>query len=95
MSVNLKPRVSEKAIAMAERGVYVFDVPTATNKIEVTKAVEAQFKVKVTAVNILISKGKVKMSRRIKGKRNDIKKAMVTLKSGDKISLFEGAEGAK
>lgn len=95
MSVNLKPRVSEKAIAMAERGVYVFYVPTATNKIEVTKAVEAQFKVKVTAVNILISKGKVKMSRRIKGKRNDIKKAMVTLKSGDKISLFEGAEGAK
>jgi len=88
----LAPKISEKAIGLAEQGRYVFEVPTATNKIEVARAVEATFKVKVTDVNMMITKGKLKRFRQIKGQRRDIKKAVVTLKKGDKITLFEGAK---
>lgn len=89
----LTPRISEKAIALAERGTYVFEVPTATNKIEVSKAVELAFSVKVATVNMLITKGKVVNSRTrrksVPGRRSDLKKAMVTLQKGHKIGLFE------
>lgn len=91
MSMALIPRVSEKAMALAEQGVYVFNVPTTTNKIEVAKEVEKTFNVSVVDVNILVHKGK-QVSRRYgknAGKRNDTKKAMVTLKKGQKITLFE------
>jgi large subunit ribosomal protein L23 len=92
---TLVPRISEKAIGLAEKGVYVFEVPTSTNKIEVARAVEAAFKVNVTAVNMMIIKGKRVTKRYGKnpGKRNDLKKAVVTVKSGQKIALFE--EGGK
>ena len=88
----LIPKVSEKAIAAAERGQYVFEVPTATNKVEVAKAVAGQFNVKVETVNMLITKGKVKRFRRGLGQRVDVKKAVVTLKKGQSIKLFEGAK---
>ena len=92
MSVQgLSPKISEKAIALAERGQYVFEVPTSTNKIAVAHAVEAAFKVKVTEVNMMVVKGKEKQFRRHVGRRRDIKKAIVTLKKGDSIKLFEGA----
>jgi large subunit ribosomal protein L23 len=91
MSLVLSPRITEKAIALAEQGIYVFDVPTSTNKIEITKAVEASFKVDVTDVNIIVAKGKVKRFRQELGRRADTKKAMVKLKKGQTISLFEGA----
>jgi large subunit ribosomal protein L23 len=86
------PRVSEKAIALAEKGTYVFEVPTTATKIEVARAVEAKFNVKVTGVNILIAKGKLKRFQRTLGRRSDVKKAFVKLKKGDKIDLFEGAK---
>jgi large subunit ribosomal protein L23 len=92
MSLVLTPRITEKAIGLAEQGIYVFDVPTSTNKIEITKAVEAAFKVDVTDVNIIITKGKVKRFRQELGRRADTKKAMVKLKAGQTISLFEGAK---
>ncbi|HSX15040.1 MAG TPA: 50S ribosomal protein L23 [Candidatus Saccharimonadales bacterium] len=92
MSLILTPKISEKAIAQAEAGKYVFEVPTATNKVEVAHAVEAAFKVKVTDVNMLITKGKVKQFKRQSGRRADVKKAIVTLKKGDSIKLFEGAK---
>lgn len=88
----LMPRVSEKSIALAQTGKYVFDVPTSTNKIEVGKAVAARFNVTVTDVNIIIHKGKLKRFRRVLGRQSDTKKAIVTLKKGDKIDLFEGAQ---
>lgn len=88
----LTPKISEKSIALAEQGIYVFEVPTATNKIEVTKAVESAFKVSVTDVNIIITKGKLKRYRQIKGRQKDVKKAMVKLAAGQKIDLFEGAK---
>lgn len=87
----LTPKISEKSMALAEKGTYVFEVPIAANKIEVTKAVEAAFKVNVTDVNIIITKGKLKTFKRVKGRQRDVKKAMVKLKSGQTIALFEGS----
>lgn len=90
--ITLTPKISEKAIYLAERGIYIFEVPTSANKIEVAKAIEAAFKVNVTDVNMTITKGKLKRYKQITGRRQDIKKAMIKLKSGQKISLFEGAQ---
>lgn len=90
--LRLSPRISEKAIALAEQGVYVFDVPTSSNKIEVAKAVATKFKVEVVAVNMMIAKGKVKTFKRIIGRQNDTKKALVRLKAGQSIKLFEGSK---
>jgi large subunit ribosomal protein L23 len=89
--MQIAPHVSEKAVAMAETGVYVFDVPTDANKISVTQAVEKAFKVEVTDVNILVSKGKLKKFQKGMGRRKDTKKAYVTLKKGQSLSIFEGA----
>lgn len=88
----LTPKISEKAIYLAERGIYVFEVPTSTNKIEVARAVEAAFKVNVTDVNMVITKGKLKRYKQILGRQKDVKKAMIKLQKGQKISLFEGAQ---
>ena len=93
--VLIKPHISEKAIALADKGVYTFQVPTKTNKIEVAKQVESTFKVNVIDVNMLIQKGK-KVSKRYgkqAGSRSDLKKAILTLKKGQTIALFE--EGGK
>lgn len=87
----LTPKISEKAIGLAELGIFVFEVPSRTNKIEIAKAVEAAFKVKVADVNIVIAKGKLKRYRQVFGRQTDTKKAYVKLKSG-KIELFEGAK---
>lgn len=91
-NIILTPRVTEKAIGMAEKGVYVFDVSMRANKVEIAKAVEKQFKVNVEDVNIAITKGKVKRFRKFIGQENDFKKAMVKLKKGQSIALFEGSK---
>lgn len=90
-SLMLTPKISEKAIYLAERGIYVFEVPAAANKIEVKKAVEAAFKVNVTDVNMVITKGKLKRFKQVFGRQKDVKKAMVKVKKGQTIKLFEGA----
>ncbi len=90
--IALKPRVSEKAIAKAESGVFVFDVPTSATKPMIKQAVEAQFKVKVTDVTVIVLKGKVKQFKRITGREKDVKKAYVKLAKGQSIKLFEGAK---
>ena len=96
-TLALKPRMSEKAYALSTAlNTYVFDVPKTSNKLEVAKAVEAQFSVSVSNVRIIISKGKKARSIRIGGKaranvigqRSDVKKAYVTLKDGDSIPVF-------
>lgn len=92
MSVVLTPRITEKAMALSEQGIYVFDVPTAANKTEVAKAVELAFKVKVADVNIMVTKGKLKRFKQVPGRRRDSKKALVKLRDGHKITLLEAAE---
>ncbi len=88
----LKPKVSEKAVALADQGTYVFEVPKAAGKLEVAQAVEQAFKVKVARVNMMIIKGKTKRFRRLVGRQSDVKKALVKLEKGQKINLFEGAK---
>lgn len=84
------PRVSEKAAKLASKGTYVFMVPLSANKVEVRKAVEALYKVQVTAVRTVRGVGKRTVRGRIAGQRMNWKKALVTLKSGQKIELHEG-----
>lgn len=87
--VVLMPTVSEKAMSGTQQGVYVFSVPIIATKIEIKRAVEEEFKVKVLTVNTATTKGKSVSFRRQKGKRSDYKKAMVKLIPGNKIALFE------
>jgi large subunit ribosomal protein L23 len=89
--VLLKPVVSEKSYRLMEDGVYVFVVAPDATRIEVRLAVEQTFGVRVTNVNTLNRKGKLRRNRRTNtiGKRPDTKRAIVTLVSGDRIDLFE------
>ncbi|WP_035589679.1 50S ribosomal protein L23 [Hippea jasoniae] len=82
----LKGRViSEKAFGVQEEGKYVFVVDKKANKVEIKKAVEELFGVEVEKVNVINVKGKRKVFKGIKGKRPDIKKAIVTLKEGQTL----------
>ncbi|MFH1705070.1 MAG: 50S ribosomal protein L23 [Patescibacteria group bacterium] len=84
------PRVSEKAAALASKGTYVFNVPVTANKIEIRKAVEALYKVKVESVHVIRGMGKRMTRGRISGRRANWKKALVTLKKGEKLDVYEG-----
>ncbi len=84
------PRVSEKAATLASRGSYVFNVPISANKIEVRKAVEARYGVSVADVRTIRGEGKKTRRGRIEGRRNAWKKAVVVLKPGQTIDLYEG-----
>jgi large subunit ribosomal protein L23 len=85
-----KPHVSEKAAYLADRGIYVFDVPLSANKLAIRKAVETQYKVNVVSVRTQRGIGKAVTRGRIRGRRSAWKKALVELKSGQKLSLTEG-----
>jgi len=86
--VLVKPMVSEKSMILMEDNKYSFVVDKNANKIEIKHAVEELFKVNVLEVTTRIVKGKVKRMGRTEGKRPDIKRAIVTLKEGDKIEVF-------
>jgi large subunit ribosomal protein L23 len=89
--VLIKPLVTEQSINMAqEQHKYSFYVDRDANKIEIKQAVEALFKVHVVAVNTAIVKGKKKKVGRFVGRTSDRKKAIVTVREGDKIEIFEG-----
>ena len=88
--VIVRPMITEKSTVLQESGKYVFQVAPSANKVEVKAAVELAFSVKVLDVNITKTRGKSKRyGPRIK-KRPDIKKAVVTLKRGDRIQIIEG-----
>ena len=87
-----KPVISEKATDdTAKRNAYHFKVPIDANKVEIRQAIEAIFSVKVKSVNTLNRPGKKTKNRRTGtvGKKNDTKRAIVTLAGDDRISLFE------
>jgi large subunit ribosomal protein L23 len=98
MSLLVIPRMSEKAYDSAtNKNTYVFVVPLTANKIEIKKAVEADYDVQVETVNIVRQNGKVKRTirkggRAITGKRNDFKKAYVLLAEGQSIPVFAALE---
>ena len=85
-----KPVITEKATMTSENGAVVFEVAMDSNKPQIKEAVEALFGVKVKAVNTTITKGKTKRFRGIRGRRNDVKKAYVTLEEGNTIDVSTG-----
>ena len=82
--------LTEKGTILKEQGnKYIFEVDVKANKIEIKKAIESLFKVKVKDVNTMINHGKVKKVRfNIEGKRSDWKKAVVQLEKDNSIELF-------
>lgn len=78
---------TEKGALMQPLNKYLFWVDTSSNKIEIKKAVEDIYKVKVGAVNSVMMRGKLKRVRYAVGKTSDWKKAIVTLKEGSKIDV--------
>lgn len=87
-----RPLVTEKSTRQKDESrQYVFEVHRDANKIEIQSAVERLFKVKVLQVRTSNVLGKIKRLGRRYGKRPDWKKAIVTLKEGDRIDFFEGA----
>jgi large subunit ribosomal protein L23 len=88
--IIISPVVTEKSTRISEQDQVVFRVPLTATKPEIKAAVEKLFGVKVKAVNTLRVKGKKKVFRGRRGQRSDIKKAMVTLASGQRIDVTTG-----
>ncbi len=87
----IEPLVTEKSTTLREsHNQYCFVVAPSTNRAEIKKAVQETLKVKVDKVRIVNVAGKVKRLNRFIGKRSDWKKALVTLKKGEKLTIFEG-----
>ncbi|MDA8163145.1 MAG: 50S ribosomal protein L23 [Desulfobacteraceae bacterium] len=88
-SVIHSPLLTEKATFQKERGnQIVFKVDKNANKLEIKKAVEQLFKVRVEAVQTITVKGKTKRVGRFYGRRPDVKKAIVGLRPGENIDFF-------
>ncbi len=86
--IILRPVISEQSFDQTEQGVYTFEVAKSANKIEIGKAIEQIFGVKVTKVNTLNVKPKMKRMRYKEGATRTWKKAMVTLQEGDTIDIY-------
>jgi large subunit ribosomal protein L23 len=86
----LAPVITEKATLLSEQNKVVFKVAMDSTKDEIAAAIESLFKVNVTKVNTMIVKGKTKRFRGIMGRRNDVKKAIVTLAPGQSIDIATG-----
>ncbi len=85
--VILSPVITEKSSMASEHNQVIFKVRRDATKTEIKAAIEQLFKVKVLAVNTLTRKGKIKHFRGIKGRQQDVKKAIVKLAEGDKIDV--------
>jgi len=86
----IAPVITEKSTKLSESNQVVFRVPGTATKPQIKKAVEELFKVKVKAVNTLVTKGKKKLFRGRPGARSDVKKAIVTLEAGNTIDVTTG-----
>ena len=85
-----QPLITEKNTMLQAQGKYAFEVDAEANKHQIKQAVEKAFKITVTAVNVMTVPGKTKRVGRRMVLTPSHKKAIVTLKPGDKIELFEG-----
>ncbi|MBI4297222.1 MAG: 50S ribosomal protein L23 [Chloroflexi bacterium] len=84
------PLITEKGTAQSAQGKYAFEVAPSANKEQIKEAVEALFKVKVVSVNVMNRQGKMKRMGRSQGMTHAWRKAVVTLRAGDKIQIIEG-----
>lgn len=91
MTIILRPLINEKSMNLTKIGLYTFEVGKGSTKEQIAKVVADKFKVTVESVKTLNRPGKVKMQRTRRGyfKQADIKKAIVKVKKGDRIALFE------
>ena len=85
-----RPLITEKSTALQIQGKYAFEVAREANKPQIKQAVERAFKVEVAAVNVMIVPGSRRRRGRRKVSKPSWKKAIVTLKAGEKIEFFEG-----
>lgn len=88
--IIISPVITEKATLISENNQVVFNVASKATKLEIKAAVEALFKVKVSAVNTINRKGKLKRFKGKVGRQNDVKKAIVTLNEGETIDISTG-----
>jgi large subunit ribosomal protein L23 len=88
--ILLRPVISEKSYGLIDEGKYTFIVSPDANKTQIKIAVEQVFDVKVTSVNTINRQGKRKRTKSGFGKRADTKRAVVSLKPGDRIEIFGG-----
>lgn len=88
--ILVKPVVTEKAAAANQLNQYVFAVALKSNKIDVAKAIQAFYGIAPVSVNIINVTGKKVVRGRVKGQRNNWKKAIVTLPAGKTIQIYEG-----
>jgi len=88
--IIIKPVVTEKSMNLLADNKYTFIVDKRSNKTEIKNAIENIFKVKVDKVSTLVVKGKPKRMGKHEGRTSDRKKAIISLKPGHKIKLFEG-----
>ena len=90
LEILRRPIITEKVALAQEAGKYAFEGASSSNKIEIKRAVEEAFKVKVLSVNVMNVKGKSKRSGTRVFTTRKWKKAIVTLAEGDRIEVFEG-----
>jgi len=90
LDVLRRPVVTEKSTDLQNRGKYAFEVGPKSNKAQIKAAVEKAFNVKVTSVNVMTVPARTKRIGRRRVHTSPWKKAVVTLRTGDKIQLFEG-----
>ena len=95
--IIIKPIITEKSSMDLQDGKYTFKVNKKATKVEIAKAVEKLFEVKVLNVNTMIVKGKSKRVRYVEGKTPDWKKAIVTIDTdpSDKTYLGKGGKAVK
>lgn len=84
-----RPIITEKSMKLVESGKYTFEIAQEANKIEVKEAVQQLFNVDVTKVNLINGKAKKKRVGRYEGLRPRVKKAIVSVKAGQSIDIFE------
>ncbi len=89
-NIIFAPVLSEKAVQAIAGGKYSFYVHPQANRVQIREAIETVFKVDVTKINLVTVNGKVKRQGRFSGRRPERKKAIVTLKAGQRIQQLEG-----
>jgi len=87
--VIIRPVISEKSYRLMENNKFTFEVDSRAKKVEIRRAIEDIFKVTVTRVNTVAARGKNRRQGWSRGRTSDWKKAIVTLKEGDRIEFFE------
>ena len=93
--VIIRPVVSEKSFVLAEAGKYTFRVADKAHKTQIRQAVEQLFDVKVVEVRTSSVKSKPKRRGQTKGRTRSWKKAIVEVREGDTIPIFQGLEGTE